>query len=167
MKDAFYFPHDTNAHSDPKMMMLISSLGLEGVGLYWILIELMHQEPTGKITKRAFQDYIKFFTQNKSLKELNEIQQVFNTTKLFVEQDGFICSNRVLENKKIRQEISEKRSLAGKKSAEKRAKQSQKATSVEQNLTSVEQGKERKGKENNTAPKGAMAISFGKEKHTI
>ncbi|NLH53720.1 MAG: DUF4373 domain-containing protein [Bacteroidales bacterium] len=40
-----YFSHDTNANQDPKMMLLIAQLGLEGYGIFWILIEYLAQQP--------------------------------------------------------------------------------------------------------------------------
>lgn len=48
MKDAFYFSHDSNAHDDPKCVMLIEQLGLEGYGIYWILIETLREQPDYK-----------------------------------------------------------------------------------------------------------------------
>lgn len=145
MKETFYFPHDYNATQDPKMMNLLVECGLPGLALYWIIIEILHQQPEGKITKEAYSGYIELYGRKDGENEqvLNKCQQMLITTNLLVEQDGFITSKRVLENKKQRQIISEKRSLAGKISAEIRAK----ATSVEHVSTSVEQGKERKGKE--------------------
>lgn len=44
MKESFYFPHDYNAISDPKMILLLSEGGLSAVAIYWILIELLHQQ---------------------------------------------------------------------------------------------------------------------------
>ena len=39
MKETFYFSHDYNARSDTKIKRLIYSLGIEGYGIYWALIE--------------------------------------------------------------------------------------------------------------------------------
>lgn len=44
-KDAFYFPHDSNAKDDPKCVMLIEQLGCEGYGIYWILVEILREQP--------------------------------------------------------------------------------------------------------------------------
>jgi len=44
-KDAFYFPHDSNAKDDPKNVLLIEQLGLEGYGIYWVLIETLRDQP--------------------------------------------------------------------------------------------------------------------------
>ncbi len=152
MKETFYFQHDYNATQDPKIMALIAKCGLAGVGMYWILIELLHQQPDSKIKKETYEDYINFYGRvdyeneqvlNKLKQVLNKLKQVLIDVGLFVEQDNFIFSERVLENKKQREILSKKRSLAGKKSAEVR----QNLTSVKQTVNKGQQGKERKGKE--------------------
>lgn len=43
-KDAYYFSHDANAQDDPKCMMLIDQLGMEGYGIFWALIEKLRAE---------------------------------------------------------------------------------------------------------------------------
>ena len=43
-KDAYYFSHDANAQDDPKMMVLIDQLGMEGYGIFWALIEKLRGE---------------------------------------------------------------------------------------------------------------------------
>ncbi len=168
MKDAFYFPHDSNAIQDPKMMILFYECGLMGIGLYWIIVEIMHQQEDGKITEESFKSYLKFYfkidaIQNQQMlntcstnaeQVLNKIEQVLNSTQLFVKQDGFVFSHRVLKNQESRKVISKKRSLAGKKSFELRSKSHINSTNVQQVSTRVEQvrtsvehtkGKERKG----------------------
>ncbi len=47
-KDAYYFSHDSNAKDDPKCVMLIEQLGLEGYGIYWVLIEMLRDQPEYK-----------------------------------------------------------------------------------------------------------------------
>lgn len=138
MKESYYFQHDYNAINDPKMMLLLSSCWLTWVGMYRIIIEILHQQEDSMISVEAYKEYIKFYCQDKEI--ATHVEQVLNTCWLLLQQNGNICSNRVLKNKKLREEISIKRSLAGKISAEKRAKDSQTSTSVEQ-------GKEKKGKE--------------------
>jgi len=39
-----YFPHDTDAMGDPKMMVLRAEAGLEAVAVYWAVIERIHAE---------------------------------------------------------------------------------------------------------------------------
>jgi len=149
MKETYYFQHDYNATQDPKLMTLLARCGLEGIGMYWIMIELLHQQNNSKISKETYKDYVDFYGRVDGENEhlLNKIKQVLIDVGLFVEEDGFIFSNRVLENKKQRKEISEKRSFAGKRSAEVR----QNLTNDEQVLNSCETKtnirKEKKGKE--------------------
>ena len=38
-KDTFYFPHDYNARSDPKIKKLIRKHGFVGYGIYWAIVE--------------------------------------------------------------------------------------------------------------------------------
>ena len=38
-KDAFYFPHDSNARYDAKILELRAEYGWEGYGIYWAIIE--------------------------------------------------------------------------------------------------------------------------------
>ena len=44
-KNSQYFPHDCNAKDDPKIMLLMSQLGLEAYGIYWVLIEYLREQP--------------------------------------------------------------------------------------------------------------------------
>ena len=44
-KDAYWFSHDSNAKDDPKIMILIEQLGLEGYGIYWVLVETLREQP--------------------------------------------------------------------------------------------------------------------------
>ena len=43
-KNVEYFPHDCNASDDPKIMLMMTQLGLESYGIYWILIEYLRQQ---------------------------------------------------------------------------------------------------------------------------
>ena len=47
-KDAYYFSHDSNAKDDPKCSMLIEQLGLEGYGIFWVLVETLRDQPEFK-----------------------------------------------------------------------------------------------------------------------
>ena len=48
MKESYYFSHDSNASDDPKCLLLIDQLGLEGYGIYWVLIEQLRNQPDFK-----------------------------------------------------------------------------------------------------------------------
>lgn len=52
-KDAFYFPHDSNAHQDERVLELRAEFGWEGYGIYWALIERMRDSTEYRIRRRA------------------------------------------------------------------------------------------------------------------
>lgn len=44
-KDAYYFSHDCNARNDNKILAMRSVYGAEGYGLYWMIIEVLREQP--------------------------------------------------------------------------------------------------------------------------
>ncbi len=153
MKETYYFAHDYNAIQDPKMMSLLCGCGLSGIGLYWIIIEILHQQKNNKISYQAYCDYIDFYGKIDGDNEhvLNKIRQMLISVGLFVKENEEIYSNRVLENINQRKIISEKRSFAGKKSGEIRRninKKDNKRTSVEHVLNKNEHKKKKEKKRN-------------------
>ena len=44
-KDAFYFPHFSNARHDRKVKRVIKELGVEGYGIYFMLLEVLREQP--------------------------------------------------------------------------------------------------------------------------
>jgi hypothetical protein len=48
-KDAYYFPHDSNARNDPKILAMRSVYGSEGYGWYWMIIEMLREQTDYKI----------------------------------------------------------------------------------------------------------------------
>jgi len=146
MKDTYYFPHDFNPISDPKIQALIGEYGAIGYGVFWRLIEIMHESELHKIEHKK---YVFIGIAKQMLTSVEQIESIvndcINTYELFKSDEIFFWSIRVLRNIEKREEISKKRSKAGKLSAETRKN----STSVEQMLTSVEQipTKESKGKE--------------------
>lgn len=49
MKDTYYFSHDMNARNDPDILSMRSVFGSEGYGWYWIIIEMLREQPDHKI----------------------------------------------------------------------------------------------------------------------
>ncbi len=43
--DAYWFPHDSNTRVDPRCCLLIDQLGMEGYGIYWVLVETLRDQP--------------------------------------------------------------------------------------------------------------------------
>lgn len=146
MKDTFYFQHDYNPTSDPKVQALIGEYGAIGYGIYWRIVEMLHEDELHKLQCKKF-IYIALAKQMLTSVEQVEtiIKNCIDIYELFKSDDDFFWSERVMRNINKRTEISNKRSKAGKISAEIRKN----ATSVEHKSTCVEQNptKERKVKE--------------------
>ena len=53
-KDSYYFPHDYNARSDPKVMALRSVYGAEGYAVYFMLLEIMREQPSYRLTVNKY-----------------------------------------------------------------------------------------------------------------
>lgn len=128
----FYFQHDNTAHEDDKILDLRADLHYEGYGIFWALLEILHQNG-GRMqmhTKRlAF-----------ALQVDEEIlSKVIKNYDLFVIEDGYFYSQRLLNQIDYRAEIVEKRRKAGAKGGMVKASA--------KHLPSNELPKERKGKE--------------------
>jgi hypothetical protein len=149
MKETFYFSHDYNATSDPRIMELLSDCGLAGVGIYWILVEILHQQETSLISKNSFQKYIKFYAnfENRGDHFLQKLEKSLLDSELFEEDsNGNIFSKRVLKNKEFRENEKKKKSEAGRIGGKKTAELKQCSSNAQATLKQNE-AKERKGKE--------------------
>ena len=105
-----YFPHDYGARLSLRGVR--KDFGLEGVGVYWCIVEILHEE--GGYIKENDIDNIAFDLQAKP----EMCQAIINNYDLFVNKKGKIYSERVLKNIKKREEIT----IARKKAAEERWK---------------------------------------------
>jgi len=145
----YYFRHDYNPTNDPKIICLLGNYGGLGYGIFWRIVEMLHQEKDYKLPlkKYIFEAIAKQMLTNAEQIE-TIIQECINTYELFATDSNFFWSNRVLDNINKQQEISNVRSLAGRAGAI--AKQNQ-----------AKQAKERKGKERkyNTADKSAETFN--------
>jgi len=75
MKKTFYFSHDYNARSDPKLIKLRAKYGMEGIGVYWCLIEMLYEQggeiKTEDIETIAFELRIQHELLNSIIKDFN------------------------------------------------------------------------------------------------
>lgn len=141
-KNDQYFPHDYNAFHDLKVVAFISECGLAGYGFYWVVIERLHKEENCQLPKKNYVYKGLAEQMSTSVEQIKSYVEQATDNELFVENDEYIISDRVLKNMKKRQDISDKRSEAGKISALKRTSVKQVLTSVEQNSTKEKKGKE-------------------------
>lgn len=88
MKDSYYFPHDSNAAGDPKCIVLIEELGLEGYGIFWVLIEHLRDQPEYRAPIRIIPALARRYNTTEG-----KMNAVINRYDLFqVEEDQFFYS---------------------------------------------------------------------------
>lgn len=147
MKETFYFPHDYHARHDPKCAALISDFGMAGYGLYWCIIEILHEQKEGKLEKfpKLF-DGLSHTLRSTPEAVLKQIEAMVKQYNLLQEDEKYLWSERVLKNLKERKDKFKAKSEAGKLGG----LMSGEARKTKQNEAVLEANelKERKGKEN-------------------
>jgi len=143
MKETFYFSHDYNAREDAKIQNMMSDMGWEGYGLYWVIIEKL-AEAGGRL---AIKD-----TKGLSFALRVEEEKIIllrDNYDLFCKDETSFWSNRLLVHIKKRSKISLIRQKLGRKGGLAKAKQlpSKPIANQEQNVAKESKGKESKGKE--------------------
>jgi hypothetical protein len=112
-KEVYYFPHDYHARKDPKCQALISMYGIEAYGVYWSLMEIMHEQG-GKIRKfPALYAGLSFELRIDKVLLTKQIEAMLNDFELLLQDDNFMWSERVLQNIKFREAKKLLRSEAG------------------------------------------------------
>ena len=115
-KDAYYFPHDSNAKDDPKCVTMIERLGLEGYGIYWMLIEVLREQPTYSYPLSLLPALARKFKTR-----VNKVQAVVNDFGLFtITDDEQFRSESLCRRMTLLNEMRAKRSRAGSKGMSRR-----------------------------------------------
>ena len=113
---SMYFSHDFDARNDVKIQALLAEHGAFGYGVYWSLIEMMHQEESGKI---PFKPYVFIALAKQMLADAKQIEalvkQIVAEYELFQSDENYFWSERVLRNKTQAKAVSEAKKEAGKK----------------------------------------------------
>lgn len=157
-KDTFYFQHDYNARNDKRTKALLKKHGAAAYGLYWILVEMLHEDAESGVELDEIQYEILSSDTKLTVRKVETIiSDCINVYKLFELQDGILKSQRVERNKDKRAEVSSSRSIAGKKGAKKRWQNGKVIAIANSKMANDSKGKEIKGKEikgnnNNTPP---------------
>lgn len=142
-----YFSHDSNARSDPKIAALINDFGYEGYGIWWAIVEIIHEQG-GKLEKfpKLFEGLEAHLSGASSKTKQNisassKVKQVvsasINEYSLLKEDEKYIWSERVLRNIKTKEQKTAQRVEAGRlggiKSGQNRRKLKQNEAPLEAN----------------------------------
>lgn len=106
-KDAFYFSHDANSQDDPKCMLLIDRLGMEGYGIFWALIERLRCEKEYKLNLNIIPSLSRRWATTPE-----KVFQVLKSFDLFSFEDDFFFSERLLRSMKEKTEKASKNAQA-------------------------------------------------------
>ena len=178
MKNAPYFSHDANAIIDKRIIKMRRKYGLEGYGLYWVILELMRQEPDYRLTKDE-DTYIQVETLCGPSIAVEAYVDDCIEIGLFAEEDGYFYSRSFLARMTAKDDQSIKRQQAAKKAASSRwGNADAMQTQCEGNANSCDsmpkkrkesKRKESKEKEITTTTtesnktKGPLSLSWGEE----
>lgn len=106
MKDSYYFQHDYNARNDPKLQDVLIELGVEGIGIYWCIIEQLYEQggtlPLRYCKSIAFALHVDYKT----------VERLVNNYGLFANDGENMWSDSVLKRLDKRKDISDKRKQA-------------------------------------------------------
>jgi len=147
-KDAYYFPHDSNAKDDPKCMMLIEQLGLEGYGIYWVLIEILRDQPTFKYPLKLIPSLARRF--NTTSEKMNIVVQGYELFE--IDEKDFFSTSLMLRMEKVQmQRENAKKAINARWSKQKELKKSNYTDVIrtynESNSNEIQSVIQRKGKE--------------------
>ena len=106
-----YFPHDVNARYDPKLVLLVATLGKGAGYLYWELVEMLYENANNKLPT-DYKLLSKILHDNE--KKIKKVVENFELFKL--SSDGkFFYSVRSKDTIEKMKNVHQKRSNAGRK----------------------------------------------------
>jgi len=114
-KDAFWFKHDSNSRTDVKLVKLRRKSGLEGVGLFWCVVEMLRESENYELDLSCSDDIIYDLRTTESV-----FESLFECNLLEKGENTFYSESlkgRMLGMDKVR----EKRKLAGSKGGKAKA----------------------------------------------
>lgn len=111
------------------MMTLLFECGLMGIGAFWVLVEILHQQPSGEMREEEVKRYLDFYGKQGEWSDdmLGKCQRIMYSTGLLINKDGFVSSSRVKSNLKTRKQLilNKKQAAARRWNGDARAMQQQ------------------------------------------
>ena len=135
-----YFSHDIFTRENLKIKRLISRHGMQGYGVFWAIIEFLHNNEN-----KLLMDELSIIAFDLGV-DIKIVESVIKDFKFFSIRKNVISSNRVAQNIKLRKEKSEK----AKKSARRRWQESSadaNALPTHSERNAIKESKEKKKKE--------------------
>lgn len=117
-RESVYFSHDADAMNDPKSMLLIAQLGMEGYGTFWALVEMLRTQPEYRLPLALIPAISARLNMTQA-----KLETVIRSFGLFdLSEDSFFFSQSLRQRMALMEEKSMRRRLAGKKGGEAKAR---------------------------------------------
>jgi hypothetical protein len=149
MKETYYLKHDYNSRNDEKILKLRTTYGVEGFGIYWMILEKLAESSEGRL---LLSDIPAISYELHS--QCERITDVIKSYGLFEIDANYFWSVRLMQDLRSRNEKSEKAKLSAKirwnnKRAYNKSYYSAKRANKNANALQGEErrGEERKGEE--------------------
>jgi hypothetical protein len=113
-EEHFWFTHDSNSKDDPKCVLLIEQLGLEGYGCFWVLVETLRDQVQYKYPLALIPALARRF--NITIEKMRAV--ILNYGLFKITSDEFFFSDSLIERMKVLENKREFARLAGIKSAD-------------------------------------------------
>jgi hypothetical protein len=165
MKDAYYFPHYCNARNDRKIRRVMKTLGVEGYGIYFMLLEVLRDQTEYRY---PMQD-VDLLAEEFGTSEAKVVAVIKNFGLFDIDEDEMFFSLNLIKYLEPMFKMRDQRSIAGKASAEARRQKmlddnkkkadadfeqvNDRSTTVQRMLNENEQSKGEYNKLNETKPK--------------
>ncbi len=167
MKETYYFKHDFNSRNDPKCSALVNDFGMLGIGFFWCLIEILHEQEEGKLRKfPKLYDAIAFQLRIEKEAVTKLIEALLHDYNLLQEDENFIWSDRVLKNLEERKlkylQKAELGRIGGIKSGITRSKSKLNEAKLEANEAKLEANELKEKKEKKTICTTNVGFDFDK-----
>ena len=108
MKEGFYFPHFSNARNDEKIIKLRRVMGIEGYGMYFMLLEVLREQESFKLHIDALEDLAYDWHTSKE-----KLAAVVSNFDLFQVDSSFFFSQKFNQNMQPYLDGKEKKRIGG------------------------------------------------------
>lgn len=108
IKDAFYFSHDANARNDTKLLPIRMKYGMRGYGIFFGIVELLREANNYQLPKNW--EAIAYDLRESA----SDIEDIVSNYQLFTVNGSTFWSSSLKARMKKREEVSQRRALAGK-----------------------------------------------------
>jgi 5-methylcytosine-specific restriction endonuclease McrA len=108
VKEAFYFPHDSNARFDPDIVMLRFRYQWHGYGIYWGLVEKLREQRTHRLKRNYEIIAYEFQTKPEDIKDIIENFGLFKKDRTYFWSESLNRRMEEIREKKIKGRLSAK-----------------------------------------------------------